>query len=306
MFLDALDILSRLAESNPETYEPDVATTLNNLAILYSNTERFTESENAYLEVLEIRRRLAQIDPQTFEPLEATTMDNLASLYRKTQRFTESEAMYLEALEILRRLAQDNPQAYETNLVTTLYNLGVYYKQQGQHIQAISAFEEALPIYRRLAQNSATYGDYYTFTLYHLAKLYPKTEEHAQYYAVNEEWLPILKEWYQEDKENFQEDYVKALGSQSFQCIFMNKFVKAEQYAQEALAIDPSRHWINTNLAASLLFQGRYAEAEAIYRQYKDKLKDSFLQDFNEFEAAGVIPKERKADVKRIRKMLNE
>jgi hypothetical protein len=35
-------------------------------------------------------------------------------------------------------------------------------------------------------------------------------------------------------------------------------------------------------------------------------LKDNFLQDLDTFEAAGVIPEERKTDVERIRKMLNE
>ena len=43
-----------------------------------------------------------------------------------------------------------------------------------------------------------------------------------------------------------------------------------------------------------------------IYRQYKDELKDSFLDDFKQFAEAGVIPEERKTDVKRIREMLNE
>jgi hypothetical protein len=47
-------------------------------------------------------------------------------------------------------------------------------------------------------------------------------------------------------------------------------------------------------------------EAEKIYRQYKDELKDSFLDDFKQFAEAGVIPKERDADVERIKKMLGE
>ena len=72
------------------------------------------------------------------------------------------------------------------------------------------------------------------------------------------------------------------------------------------MAVDSTQHWIATNLAAALLFQGKYAEAEKIYRQYKDELKDSFLDDFKQFAEAGVIPKEREADVERIKKMLGE
>ena len=115
-----------------------------------------------------------------------------------------------------------------------------------------------------------------------------------------------MKELYQEDNESYRDEYSIALGNQSFQCVFMKKFAQAEQYAREALPIDPSKHWINANLAAALLFQGRYDEAEQIYRQYKDELKDGFLADFEEFEKAGVIPEECKADVERIKKMLNK
>ena len=76
--------------------------------------------------------------------------------------------------------------------------------------------------------------------------------------------------------------------------------------SREALSIDASQHFIYTNLAAALLLQGKYEEAEAIYQKYKDELKDSFLDDFKQFEALGVIPEERKADVERIKRMLME
>ena len=72
------------------------------------------------------------------------------------------------------------------------------------------------------------------------------------------------------------------------------------------MAVDSTQHWIAANLAHALLFQGKYAEAEKIYREYKSELKDSFLDDFRQFAEAGVIPKEREADVERIKRMLNE
>jgi tetratricopeptide (TPR) repeat protein len=191
-------------------------------------------------------------------------------------------------------------------MAQTLFNYGLLLIEEERYSEAISAFEEAMPIYQILAQNNSAFESIYTVSLYFLAQLYPMTGEHAKHYAVNEKWLPCMKEWYQEDKENHEEDYIDVLGSQSFQCIFMKRFTQAEQYSKEALTIDPSQHWIYTNLAAALLLQGKYDEAEAIYRQYKDELKESFLGDFNDFEAAGIIPEERKADVERIRKMLNE
>lgn len=86
----------------------------------------------------------------------------------------------------------------------------------------------------------------------------------------------------------------------------MKEFAKAEQCASEALEIDISQKWIFTNLAAALLLQGKYADAEELYVFLKPELKSSLLDDLAAYEQAGVIPKERKADVERIRKMLYE
>ena len=86
----------------------------------------------------------------------------------------------------------------------------------------------------------------------------------------------------------------------------MSDFVKAEEYAREGLAVDSSLTFIYSNLASSLLMQGKYSEAEKLYRQYKAELKDAFLSDFKDFEEAGVIPKKRRKDVEKIKKMLNE
>ena len=82
MYKEALEIRRRLAASNSQAYEPDVAQTLSNLASLYSNTQRLEESEVMYKEALEIRRRLAAYNPQAYAPYVATSLYNLANLYK--------------------------------------------------------------------------------------------------------------------------------------------------------------------------------------------------------------------------------
>lgn len=306
LHLEALEIHKRLAKETPQVYEPDVAMTLDNLADLYFNTQRLTESETLYLEALEIYRRLVKDIPQVYEPNLVMTLSSLAVLYYKNQRFAESEALHVEALEIYKRLAKSNPQVFNPNLATTLYSIGLLRWQQEQYIQAIPVFEEALTLYRSLALHDSSYRKWYEKNLNMLVQLYQMTDEHEKYLAVNEERLSLLKKRFQNDANFYQSDYVRALGDQSFQCIFVGQWEKAEQYAREVLSIDSTNLWINANLATSLLFQGKLTEAEAIYRQYKDELRDSFLQDLNDFEAAGVVPEERKAKVEEIRKLLNE
>jgi tetratricopeptide (TPR) repeat protein len=212
-YVESLDIYERLSQIHPDAYEPDLASTLNNLGNLYSDTQRFSESEAYHLRALEIRERLSQTNPDAYEPDLASTLNNLGLLYSNTQRFSESETYHLRALEIYERLSQTNPDAYVTYLTRTLTSL-------------------------------------------------------------------------------------------SYILLFLNRYSESEEYAQKALSIYPEDLMPYTNLAASLLLQGRFEEAKELYLKYKDELKDSFLSDFEEFKANNIIPQERLDDVEKIIELL--
>jgi len=94
-----------LANTNPQAYEPDLATSYNNLANLYSDTQRINEAEQMYKVALEIYKCLAAANSQAYEPYLAASYNNLANLYENTQRFNEAEQMYKVALEIYKCLA---------------------------------------------------------------------------------------------------------------------------------------------------------------------------------------------------------
>ena len=267
---------------------------------------QFRESGIYYERVLEIRRRLAQFNPQAYEPDVSTTLNNLAILYYKTQRFTEGEALYKESLEIRRRLARSNPQAYEPDVAATQYNMGLLKMDMKCYEEAIPALEEALSIYRRISQVNSAQTQWYENSLFCLSQLYGVVNDYLAAYHLNQEWLPIMKKKYEADPESLQNDYASQLGGQSYYCIFAKQYAEAEQYAREGLTIDSTKHFIYSNLAPALLFQGRCEEAEQIYRQYKDELKDSFLDDFKQYAEAGVIPEERKTDVERIKRLIEE
>ena len=75
----------RLAEElqKNETYcakEDDRLKLLNQLAILYSDTNHFAEAEALYLEALKLRRALAEKHPDAYNPKVAMTCNNLANL----------------------------------------------------------------------------------------------------------------------------------------------------------------------------------------------------------------------------------
>ena len=88
--------------------------------------------------------------------------------------------------------------------------------------------------------------------------------------------------------------------------MFTKKFVKAKEYSIEALKADAANHAAYIYIAAAFLLQGEYAEAELICRQYKSELKNDFLKEMDEFSKAGVIPTDKRKDVKKIKKILKE
>ena len=64
----AKSIMDREKDKESMDYLNSKGGLLNNLAVLYSDTHRFKESEAMYKEALKIRRRLSQFNPQTYEP----------------------------------------------------------------------------------------------------------------------------------------------------------------------------------------------------------------------------------------------
>lgn len=146
----------------------------------------------------------------------------------------------------------------------------------------------------------------YTSSLCYLVDLYYNEKEYTKAYAYNKELLPLQKENYEKDAQNNKMDYIGRLTNQSFIANLLGKFKEGEQYSSEAIKVDSTHYLAYTNLAAALLFQGRFEEAEKLYLEYKDEFKNTFIDDFAEFERLGVIPEERKADVERIKAILNE
>ena len=116
----------------------------------------------------------------------------------------------------------------------------------------------------------------------------------------------MLKDNFMINPERWKKDYVQRLVSQSYYANLLGKFKEGEQYSLEAIKVDSTKHIAYTNLAAAFLFQGRFEEAEKLYLEYKDEFRNGFIDDFAEFERLGVIPEERKADVERIKAILNE
>ena len=259
-----------------------------------------------YVESLEIYSELSKDNPQVYESDVAMALYNLASLYKNIQRYSESEQMYVESLEMYRRLAEENPLEYKLNVVMIVNSLKNIYVEQNDYVNAVLYCEEEVILCKELAKNDNVYYYNYLESLIYMTLLYSEINEFSKQYDINEELLPLLKIEYNQKSSMYGQFYSTTLGNHSFCCIFMQEFSKAEQYAREGIEVDPTQTFIYTNLASSLLLQGKYKEAEEIYKKYKIELKDSFLSDFEQFETEGIIPEIYQSDVEKIKQLLNE
>ena len=200
MYKAALGIRKRLADAKPQAYEPGLAGCYSSLADLYSNTQRFTESEQMYKAALEIHKRLANANPQVCEPGLAGCYSSLADLYSITQRFTESEQMYKVALEIRKRLADANPQAYDPDLADSYNNLAILYSDTQRYAESEQMYKAAIDLDERLYEGvpqlyqSRLAADYH---LYGMAML--NNNKHHDAIAPFERSLKLCKDLMNEE-----------------------------------------------------------------------------------------------------------
>ena len=272
---------------------------------LYSQEKSFKEAEQMYKAALEVYKHLVNANPKEYEPYLAAIYNDLANLYSDTQRYNEAEQMYKATLEIGKRLVKANTHRYSKEQAECLFWLADSRIKQEKYSEAIAPLETALDFYKKEAENGISTNFYYDAISW-LHQLYSQEKKYLQAYQCFKLNIPTLRALYKSDKSNYAELMNDILVSQSFYSIFEKQYAEAEAYSKEALEVDSTKHFSYGNLAPALLFQGKYQEAEKIYRLYKSELKEGFLSDFDEFTKAGVIPKNREEDVEKIKKILEE
>ena len=125
LYQEALDHYRTLADTNPQSYLPDVAMTLNNLANLQRAKNEYGKAEKNYIEALDHYQTLADTNPQTYLPDVAITLNNLGILQSDKNEYGKAEKNFQEVLDIRRTLADTNPQTY-------LPYVGIILKAQGK------------------------------------------------------------------------------------------------------------------------------------------------------------------------------
>jgi tetratricopeptide (TPR) repeat protein len=246
-------------------YGPDhpiAASSLNNLAHIYSNTNRLDEAELLYCRALKIDE--AFYGPN--HPMVAQVLNDFADLLGKTNRHVEAERLHRRALAI--REASNGPD--HPVVAQSLNNLANLLLDTDRFAEADLLHRRALAI-REASSYGPDHPEDVAASLNNLALVLIKTSRLAEAESLFRRALAMLEAIYGPEHPEVArslENLANLLGD-------TNRFAEAEQLHRRALMIREARYGPEHPEVASSLVRvanllglaKRFIEAERLYRR---------------------------------------
>ncbi|XYI00858.1 tetratricopeptide repeat protein [Sorangium sp. So ce1128] len=239
---------------------PDVATSLNSLALLYYTKGDYARAEPLY-------QRALAIDEMALgrgHPYVATSLNNLAELYRAKGDYARAEPLYQRALAI-DEMAFGRGHPY---VATSLNNLAELYRAKGDYTRAEPLYQRALAILEKLLGRE--HPDVAKL-LNNLAFLYYIKGDDARAEPLYQRALAILEKALGRE----HPDVANSLNNLAALYKAKGDYARAEPLFQRALGIrekalgreHPDVATSLNNLALLYYIKGDYARAEPLHQR---------------------------------------
>ena len=239
---------------------PDVANSLDKLAVLYYNQGQYAQAEPLYKQALAIREKAR--GPE--HPDVAISLNNVAGLYRTQGQYAQAQPLYKLALAIQEKdLGPEHPA-----VATSLNNVALLYCNQGQYAQAEPLYKRALAIQEKdLGPEHPAVAT----SLNNLAGLYHNQGQYAQAGPLYKQALAIREKALGLE----HPDMANSLNNVALLYCNQGQYAQAEPLYKRALAIQekalgPEHPDVATSLNnLALLYdnQDQYAQAEPLYKR---------------------------------------
>lgn len=310
-------------------FRSNLANSYLKLGNLYRSNGNLIEALACYQNQLDILKEFYQAHPnnKSFKNRLAISYEKLGITHSLLENLNEALIFYQSYNSFAKELNESFPTdiEYKNNLAISYAKLGMSYLDQDKG-KSLSYLKDALQQFKELINMSPQNIDFkrYYDTLYSgIREIEASSYESEsilkaiQNSKVNEERFKLYKQLlttYQEEGAS-SEVLASTLNSVAWYGLLSGQFNQILPFLEVGIYLDPEYKYFYTNLPPTLLFQGRVDEAMNEYKKWALQpfgeqglatYKDAFLADFEEFEAAGIIPEERKADVARVKKLLQE
>jgi tetratricopeptide (TPR) repeat protein len=236
------EIYCSFEKETPNAYLPDMARTLNSMAIVFYLMDEYPNSIEKYQEALAIYDDLIDDNKKYLSP-KATILSNLGLLYHSDDRKVDSENAFNESLRIRRELANENQKQYCPDVATTLNNLGSLHCDYGEVPKAIEEYKESLRIRRELAnQDRKEHLSALASVLNNFGVLYLRDYDNPNSREKLEEALDFYRELLRDNPKTHLPDLALCLHN-------LAVIDKREKYYQQALKKNKESLAIRTELA---------------------------------------------------------
>jgi tetratricopeptide (TPR) repeat protein len=342
-FIEALSRSRACMKLDSLKYLSTLCTSLDNLGMCKAQMNDFENAERYCNEALSLANKRKETHSKTNDFLLSVILFDEATMKVIKGERELAVQYFSRSLNIRRELAQDKPETYTVSIIEGLNALSKVYIQNNEYDRAEGTLLESLCLcyklkyewineydieifetYRVLSDLAVKCGDVKEVNIYsNEALAYCSLLQKKDLKGFEPEKNRIVKELESVSKNKKKQektekltrddsvDYSEWMGTLSYFLILERKFNEAEYFATKALILSPAKIWIKTNLALSLLLQGKLKEAQPIYIELKDKtyppeknkkFKEIFLQDLDEIEAEGIY----QSDITKIRSILVE
>ena len=275
-----------LRESLPQHENPDIATSLTDLARVYRGQGHNNKAEPLYKKALELRKQQLGED----HPKVATSLYNLARLYYYQARYKKAETAHIQALELRRKIQRENNKNDTLDVADSLNSLARLYEAQGRYGRAEPLYQEALSLRTKILGKK--HPDVAT-SLYHLASLYESQGRYREAEPTYQEALDLRQNILGEN----HTDVATSLNNLANLYASMAQYNKAESLYQRALILrkqllgdeHPAIAQNMSDLARLYEVQGLFRKAENQYQQaleiYKelDRKHPDLAKSLNDF-----------------------
>jgi len=191
---EAANLFRALAEHNPATYTPGLATSLNNLANSQVENGQRHEALQTAQEATHLYRTLAKHNPAAYTPDLAMSLNNLANSQASNGQQHEALQTAQEAVTIRRKLAEHSPASYTPDLAMSLNNLAIRQAENGEHHEALNSAQEATNLYRELvSEHFQSFSGRFATTLKTHAKILDHCGNAADATRIRQERDGVLK-----------------------------------------------------------------------------------------------------------------
>jgi len=231
-------LLREAAESNRDAYLPDLAMSVNNLALRLAGTGRWAEGLTAAQEAVQLYRELVELNRDAYLPGLAMSVNNLALRLAGTGRWAESLTAAQEAVQLRRELVQLNRDAYLPGLAMSVNNLALPLAGTGRRAEGLTAAQEAVQLRRELVQlNRDAYLPDLATSVNNLALPLAETGRRAEGLTAAQEAVQLYRELVQLYRDAYLADLATSVNNLAIDLAETGQLAEGLTAAQEAVQL---------------------------------------------------------------------